>query len=204
VTIETLTTEDERVERPLPDGEPEATLAQQIEALLFIASDALTLERLAALTGATLEDVATTIADLEQEYAERGIHLRAIAGGYRFATAAVTRHVVEAYLLPPKTSLSPAALETLAIVAYMQPVTKAEIEAIRGVNVDSMVASLAERGFLAEAGRRESLGRPILYTTTAQFLETFGLPSLADLPPLPPEHAERMSTVNEAIDAVAV
>jgi segregation and condensation protein B len=110
--------------------------------------------------------------------------LREIAGGYRFASAPAARDVVEAYLLPPKTNLSTPALETLAIVAYMQPVTKGEIEAIRGVASDSVVSTLLDRNLVAEAGRKDVVGRPMLYKTTPEFLESFGLRSLDDLPPM--------------------
>ncbi|MBV8600558.1 MAG: SMC-Scp complex subunit ScpB, partial [Candidatus Eremiobacteraeota bacterium] len=132
-------------------------------------------------------DVTKEIAEIEGEYAHRGIVVRKVAGGYRFATASSARAVVEAYLLPPKTTLSPAALESLAIIAYNEhlegmPTTKAEIEAVRGVSADSVVATLLERGFISETGRKDVVGRPILYKTTPEFLEAFGLLSLDDLP----------------------
>jgi Segregation and condensation complex subunit ScpB len=110
--------------------------------------------------------------------------LREIAGGYRFASSPSAREAVEAYLLPPKTNLSPAALETLAIAAYMQPVTKGEVEGIRGVSADSVIATLLDRRFLTESGRKDVPGRPILYKTTPEFLEAFGLRSLEELPPI--------------------
>jgi segregation and condensation protein B len=91
---------------------------------------------------------------------------------------------VEAYLLPPKTTLSTPALEMLAIVAHMQPVTKGEVEAIRGVNSDSVTSTLLDRGLIAEAGRKDVVGRPMTYKTTSLFLESFGLRSLDDLPQL--------------------
>ena len=157
-------------------------LRRTIEAVLFVAGESLTIERLAKLTGATLVEIAEALAGIGETYAERGVVLREIAGGYRFASAPSARAAVEAYLLPPKTSLSPAAMETLAIVAYLQPATRAEIEAVRGVNVDSVVATLLDRRFIAEAGRRETPGRPMTYKTTPEFLEAFGLRSLAELP----------------------
>lgn len=162
-------------------------LKRNIEALLFVASEALSIKKLAQLCGAEEIAVTKAVAEIEADYAERGILVRKIAGGYRFATAPSAREVVEAYLLPPKTTLSPAALESLAIVAYNEhlegmPTTKAEIEAIRGVSADSVVQTLLERGFIAESGRKEVPGRPILYKTTPEFLEAFGLLSLEDLP----------------------
>ena len=159
-------------------------LKRSLEALLFVASEALSIERLAKLTGAEHVEIAATLQHIGDEYAERGIVLREIAGGYRFATSPAARRAVEAYLLPAKTSLSAAAMESLAIVAYLQPCTKAEIEAVRGVNVDSVVGTLVDRRFIAESGRRDVAGRPLEYQTTTEFLEAFGLRSLAELPPV--------------------
>ena len=155
-----------------------------IEALLFVASEALDAKRIAKLTGEDERAVALALQALEERYSNGGIVLRQIAGGYRLATSSAVRDVVEAYLLPPKTTLSTPALEALAIVAHMQPVTKGEIEAIRGVNSDSVVSTLLDRGLIAEAGRKDVVGRPMTYKTTPLFLESFGLRSLDDLPQL--------------------
>ena len=160
------------------------TLQRSIEAVLFVASEALSIKTLAKLTGAEETEVARTLQQIAEDFGDRGIVLREIAGGYRFASSPGARAVVEAYLLPPKTNLSPAALETLAIVAYMQPVTKSEVEGVRGVSADSVIATLVDRRFLVEGGRKEVAGRPILYKTTAEFLEAFGLRSLEELPPI--------------------
>ncbi len=165
-------------------------LRRPIEALLFVASEALPIKEIAKLTRASETDVATALQRIEAEYAERGIVLREIGGGYRFATAPSAREVVEAYLLPPRTNLSTPALETLAIVAYLQPVTKSEIESIRGVASDSVVSTLLDRVFIAEAGRKDVVGRPLLYKTTPEFLESFGLRSLDDLPPMELEQGQ--------------
>jgi len=159
-------------------------LQRAIEAILFVASEALSIKTLARLTRAEEADVTVALQSIDAEFSERGIVLREIAGGYRFASAPAVRDAVEAYLLPPKTNLSPAALETLAIVAYMQPTTKGDIEGIRGVSADSVIATLLDRRFLTEAGRKEVAGRPILYKTTPEFLESFGLRSLEELPPI--------------------
>jgi segregation and condensation protein B len=153
-----------------------------IEAILFVASEALSIKTLAKLTGAEEADVTVALQCIDEEFAERGLVLREVAGGYRFASSPAARAAVEAYLLPPKTNLSPAALESLAIVAYNEPVTKAQIEEIRGVSADSVIATLLDRRFIVESGRRESPGRPLLYKTTSDFLEAFGLNSLDDLP----------------------
>jgi segregation and condensation protein B len=158
------------------------TLQRNLEAVLFVASEPISIKALAKLTDAEEADVTVALQHIDEEFAERGIVLREVAGGYRFASAPAARAAVEAYLLPPKTNLSPAALESLAIVAYNEPVTKAQIEEIRGVSADSVIATLLDRRFIVESGRRESPGRPLLYKTTPDFLESFGLNSLDDLP----------------------
>lgn len=185
------TTETEEIlaaeQQPLEAEAIEAAverLRSPIEALLFVASESLTIKQIAKLTHATEMEIAATLQRVEADFADRGIVLREIAGGYRFASAPCARDVVEAYLLPPKTNLSTPALETLAIVACMQPVTKGEIEAIRGVASDSVVSTLLDRALIAEAGRKDVVGRPMLYKTTPEFLESFGLRSLDDLPPM--------------------
>jgi segregation and condensation protein B len=159
-----------------------ARLLLPVEALLFVAAEPLSFKRLAKLTGATEVELAATLARISADYAERGMVLRDVAGGYRFASSPLARDVVEAYLLPPRTTLSTPALEALAIVAHMQPVTRGEIEAVRGVNSDSVVNTLLDRTFIAEAGRKDVVGRPMQYRTTPFFLESFGLGSLEDLP----------------------
>ena len=165
-------------------------LRRPIEALLFVAGEALTIKQIAQLTHAEQPNVAMALQRIEAEYADRGIVLREVAGGYRFASAPAAREVVEAYLLPPKSNLSTPALETLAIVAYLQPVTKGEIESIRGVASDSVVSTLIDRNMIAEAGRKDVVGRPMLYRTTPEFLESFGLRSLDDLPPMELEQGQ--------------
>lgn len=159
-------------------------LQRDLEALLFVASEALSIPRLAKLTGADEPEVTVALQRIDEEFAHRGIVLREIAGGYRFASSPSAREAVEAYLMPAKTNLSPAALETLAIVAYTQPTTKGDIEGIRGVSADSVIATLVDRRFLTESGRKDVPGRPILYKTTPDFLEAFGLRSLEELPPV--------------------
>jgi segregation and condensation protein B len=173
--------EEEGIEQEPAETAP---LVTRVEALLFVASEPLTIKQLAKLTKAEETEVATALSKLSEDYTDRGIVVREVAGGYRFATASAARDAVEAYLLPPRTSLSAPALETLAIVAHMQPVTKTEIEAIRGVNSDSVVNTLLDRNLIAEAGRKDVIGRPMQYISTAFFLESFGLNSLSDLPPL--------------------
>jgi segregation and condensation protein B len=160
------------------------SLRRPVEAVLFVASEALSIKQLAKLVGAGEIEVAATVQTIEAEYADRGIVLREVAGGYRFATSPLAREAVEAYLLPPKHTLSVPALEALAIVAHLQPVTKSEIESIRGVNSDSVVSTLLDRNLIEEGGRKDVVGRPMTYQTTKVFLESFGLNSTDDLPPL--------------------
>jgi segregation and condensation protein B len=174
---------------PGPSDDPMQTelletgaLGRNIEAVLFVAAEPVSIKTLAKLTGAEEAQVTMALQQIDADFAERGIVLREVAGGYRFATSPAARHAVEAYLLPPKTNLSPAALETIAIVAYNEPVTKAQIEEIRGVSADSVIATLLDRRFIAESGRKEAPGRPMLYKTTPEFLEAFGMNSLDDLP----------------------
>ncbi len=157
-------------------------LQRPVEALLFVAGEPLSIKQIAKLTRAAETEIAATLAQITAEYADRGIVVREVAGGYRFATSPLARDAVEAYLLPPKTTLSTPAMEALAIVAHMQPVTKSEIEAVRGVNSDSVVGTLLDRNLIDEAGRKDVVGRPMQYRTTPFFLESFGLRSLDDLP----------------------
>jgi segregation and condensation protein B len=159
-------------------------LQRPVEALLFVASEALSIPQLAKLLRAQEHEIAAVLQHIEAEYGDRGIVVREVAGGYRFATSPLARDVVEAYLLPPKTTLSTPALEALAIVAHLRLVTRSEIESIRGVNSDSVVSTLLDRGLIAEAGRKDVVGRPMQYVTTPFFLESFGLRSLDDLPEL--------------------
>lgn len=174
----------EEIENPERLEEAVLRLTAPVEALLFVAGEPLSIKQIAKLVRATEIEVASTLQRIETDYADRGVVLREVAGGYRFATSPLARSAVEAYLLPPKTTLSTPAMEALAIVAHMQPVTKSEIESIRGVNSDSVVNTLLDRNLIAEAGRKDVVGRPMQYKTTAFFLESFGLRTLDELPQL--------------------
>lgn len=190
--IEPTTAQTESTDQTLATNAEDAAAVEEavlrlqrpVEALLFVASEPLSIKQVAKLARASEIEVAATLQQIATDYADRGIVLREVAGGYRFATSPLARDAVEAYLLPPKTSLSTPAMEALAIVAHMQPVTKSEIEAIRGVNSDSVVNTLLDRSLIAEAGRKDVVGRPMQYKTTPFFLESFGLRSLDDLPEL--------------------
>jgi len=135
----------------------------------------------------------------ELDGADSGIVLRRVAGGWRLYTHPASREVVERFVLSSRHSrLTRAALETLAIVAYKQPVTRHQVEAIRGVNTEGVLRALVDRGLLAEVGREEGPGRPVLYGTTPEFLERLGLNSITDLPPLAPLLGEEETDRREA------
>lgn len=159
-----------------------------IEALVFASSEPLGTKTMAELIEINEHTVRQILSDLMEEYrvSKRGIQIIEVAGGYQFVTHPECASFVEKlYKTPRSTGLSQAAIETMAIIAYKQPITKAEIESLRGVNVDSALATLVEKRLIEEAGRKEAPGRPILYRTTRQFLQYFGLKNLSELPPIP-------------------
>jgi segregation and condensation protein B len=161
-------------------------LVGAVHALLFAAPGPLGLERLCSLTGASSHDVRRALAAVAQFYAGRaspgGVTLQEVAGGWQLVTAPEHARLVQEMGRSRPQPLSPAAMETLAIIAYRQPVTRAGIEAIRGVGVDGVLANLLDRGLVREAGRKQAPGRPVLYATTNEFLRLVGLGSLKDLP----------------------
>lgn len=164
-------------------------LLRDLEALLFVSDEPVAGVVLAQALGVERRDADELCEALAREYEERGagLVLRNVAGGWRLTTAPEAAPVVERYVLASRhTRLTKAALETLAIVAYKQPVTRHQISSIRGVNSDGVLRALVDRGVVAEVGREEGPGRPMLYGTTPEFLERLGLPSLASLPSLAP------------------
>lgn len=165
----------------------ETDLRQGIEALLFVAEEPIPLETLAEMLERDAADVRVALTELAGEYEadQRGIAIREVGGGWRAYTAPAAYPVVERYALAGRTGrLTQAALETLAVVAYKQPISRQEISDIRGVNADGAVRSLVQRGFLDEVGRDDGPGQAILYGTTGLLLERLGMGSLDDLPPL--------------------
>ncbi len=164
----------------------------QLEALLFVAERPLARREIATLAGVDRATVDERLGDLEVSLAGRGIRLLLVGDRVELATAPEAGALVARYVGADAVRLSPAALETLAIVAYRQPVTRAAIERIRGVDSDYSVRALLHRRLIAEQGRSEAPGRPILYGTSFEFLERFGLTSLDDLPPLDLEVAARL------------
>jgi segregation and condensation protein B len=168
-----------------PDEDSVAALAGHLVAVLFAAAGPLSLADAASGLEISPERLDEVLALLERE-PPRGLALQRHADRLQLTTAAGSARVVERFLgAPPPVRLSRAALEALAVLAYRQPVTRGEIDAVRGVNSDSAVATLLARGLAAEVGRRETVGRPALLALTPDCLQYLGISSLSELPPLP-------------------
>ena len=158
-----------------------------IESLLFVADGPVTLQRLdEVLEAADKETIASVLTEIQTELEARrhGVRLVEIAGGYQLRTAKVNADWVKKFLGGRPARMGRATLETLAIIAYRQPITKAEIEAIRGVDVDGIITNLLERNLIRAIARKDVPGRPFLYGTTPEFLEFFNLKDLTQLPTL--------------------
>jgi len=163
----------------------ESRLQSCIEAVVLASDEPVNLQKLRDLLGGNVDsaDIRTALSELESCYSERGIHFIQVAGGWQFRTAPEHAELVRSLWQIKAPRLSRSALETLAIIAYRQPTTRAEIESLRGVRVSSqMIATLQERGWIKVLGRKEVPGRPHIYGTGKQFLIDFGLGSLQDLP----------------------
>jgi len=196
----TPTPDDPRLEVAPVDDEPAGTLVDRspldvdddtlragIEAVLFLADEPVETRALVEALGVDATRIEASIAHLVDDYARdpRGIEVRAAAGGWRLYTAAPARAVLERWVLSGRSGrLTQAALETLAVIAYKQPISRQDIGDIRGVNPDAAVRSLVARGFVAEVGRDSGPGQAVLYGTTTVFLERLGLDSLDELPAL--------------------
>ena len=177
------------------DAEPPAPLeltAAALEALLFVAEKPLTRREIAVLAGVDRTVVDERLGDLEVSLEQRGIRLVASGERVELVTSPEAGALIARYVGADAVRLSPAALETLAIVAYRQPMTKAAVERIRGVDSDYSLRSLVHRRLVVDLGRADAPGRPILYGTGFDFLERFGLTSLDQLPPLDAEVAARL------------
>ena len=167
------------------DSEIELSLSAQLEALLFVSGEPVATAQLAAALDVAPSVVERGLNELDASLAGRGIRLQRHAGRVQLTTAPQLADLVERFLgLEATTHLSRAALETLAIIAYQQPVTRPQIDSIRGVNSDSMLKSLLHKNLILESGRADGPGRPILYSTTPEFLQHFGLNSILEMPPL--------------------
>lgn len=174
-----------------------------VESVLFVAGAPVSLRRLAEIIGVAQAEVKPAIGALLEEYAtpERGVRLAEVAGGYQLRTAAENTEYVKKFVQEKPSKLSRASLETLAIIAYRQPLTKAEIEAVRGVDVDGVLNSLLTKKLVRVMGRKDVPGRPWVYGTTPQFLELFGFNDLGSLPPLPEIHEPTHNPFSEDLTA---
>ncbi len=169
------------------------TLEAKIEALLFVAPGDVRLSQLSQVLGETERAIEKQLVELEEKYAERGIRLQRYRGRVKFVSAPQAAVEVQEFLgLEETYRVSQAALETMAIIAYKEPVTRPQVDAIRGVNSDGVIKTLLSKGLIQEVGRSPGPGRPILYSITPDFLGHFGLTSLDELPPL-----EQSESTNE-------
>lgn len=181
-----------------------AELMQKLESILFVASAPVTLEALAEITGGHISDVESSLAELTKEFElNRGVMIMKIAGGLQISTKPENAEMVARFLKPQRNKLTRSQLEVLAIVAYRQPATSAEIDAIRGVQSDHGLRVLLDRRLVQEVGRKQTPGRPMLYGTTQQFLHQFGIDQVNELPELkialnPPEHGTKELVESES------
>jgi segregation and condensation protein B len=174
-----------------------------VESLLFVAEEPLTVERLTKIiSGSQTGQLRQALEELEAEYEARkgGFFLNQVAGGYQFRTRPEHLEWIKRMVQPKPLHLSKAALETLAIIAYKQPVIRSDVEHIRGVDCGGVLRALLERKFIRVLGRRELPGRPLIYATTKRFLEVFGLKNLEDLP-TPKEIEEFGSSLSKETEA---
>jgi segregation and condensation protein B len=185
--------EDQRELAEMADRPPIELTETALEALLFVAERPLSRREIAALAGMDRETVDARLGDLEVSLRDRGIRLLLDGDRVELATSADAGALVARYVGADAIRLSPASLETLAIVAYRQPITKAAVERIRGVDSDYTMRSLLHRRLIVELGRADTPGRPFLYGTGFDFLERFGMTSLDGLPPLDVDIAARLA-----------
>ncbi len=187
---------------PEPASADETKIKAVLEAIIYVTEEPLTKAQIAGALGAPPELVDKLLAELAAEYEkpEHGLAVREVAGGYKMATKAEHHEAVRAFVksLKPALKLSLAALETLAVIAYKQPVTTPEVLEIRGVQGAGVMKTLLERKLIAASGRKNVIGKPVLYKTTKEFLIQFGLKDLSELPSLKEfEEIRRMSIPDE-------
>ena len=185
----------------MPDtpATPSVPLKTLVESLLFVAEGPVAIAVLAKALEVDAEKIEIALAELKQEYANRGMRVQRLRDKVQLVTAPDAAPAIEKFLgIAESGHLSAAALETLAIIAYRQPVTRPAMEAVRGVNCDAVIQTLLARGLIQEMGRQETAGRPILYATTFEFLQNFGLRDTDDLPPLEEATADVLSNAMEA------
>ena len=178
-------------------------LTGALEAVLFASGEPVSMESLKEILGIDAENVRELAAACSKQLEERGsgLQLQQVAGGWQLVTKAQYFHYVERLSEERDKRLSPAAMETLSIVAFKQPITKQEIEHIRGVRIEKIMSKLLEMELIRELGRKDTIGRPILYGTTDTFLQCFGLNDISDLPELP--EADRSILEHEQLDLFA-
>ena len=175
--------------------ETELPLSVKLEAILCVAAEPVTPAQLAAALDVAPSVIERGLNELDASLSDRGLRLQRHAGRVQLTTAPQLAELIERFLgLEATSHLSRAALETLAIIAYQQPVTRPQIDAVRGVNSDSMMKSLLNKGLVLESGRADGPGRPILYSTTPEFLQHFGLNSILEMPPLAKPEEEAPAT----------
>ncbi len=163
----------------------EISLTAKLEALLFVASEPVPQTQLGTALNLTPAKLQAVLDELDETLATRGLRIQYQRGRVQLTTAPELASLIQGFLnLDATTRLSPAALEALSIIAYQQPVTRPQVDAIRGVNSDGVMRSLLSKGLIQEGGRAEGPGRPILYATTSEFLQHFGLDSLSSMPDL--------------------
>ena len=175
-----------------------------IEALLFMATDPIAVKEIEEVLEASKSQIKELLEQIQQEYAvdDKGIELIEVGSGYQLQTKADYRSLVKEFHQPEEnTSLTQAALETLAIIAYKQPVTRPEVEAVRGVNVEKALKTLQKRGLVEKKGQKETIGCPNLYGTTDQFLDYMGLSSLEELPTPQEFEVEDINQLEEEVAA---
>lgn len=178
--------------------EAELTPEALVEALVFAAPHPVPVEDLSSATGLSLEDTENALASLEETLQTRGLRLQRNRNRVQLVSAPQAAVCIEELLgLDVQLRFTQAAMETLSIIAYAQPVTRPQVESIRGVSSDSTLRTLLAAGMIEERGRAETLGRPILYGTTFEFLQQFGLRRLDELPPLEPKPAPVEGAENE-------
>lgn len=179
---------DQNIETELP-------LSVKLEAILFVAAEPVATAQLAAALDVAPSVIERGLNELDASLSTRGLRLQRHTGRVQLTTAPQLAELIERFLgLEATSHLSRAALETLAIIAYQQPVTRPQIDSIRGVNSDSMMKSLLNKGLILESGRADGPGRPILYSTTPEFLQHFGLNSILEMPLLAKPEDETQET----------
>lgn len=185
-----------------PDVAPEENIKSILEAILFAASEPISVKQFQhAMPGINAREIRKVLSELRDEYQQmnRSFHLVEIANGYQICTRPeFSEWIRKFYIQQVRVTLSPSALETLAIVAYKQPVTRSDVSAIRGVNSDSVINALVEKNLVCVSGRKEGAGRSLLFSTTDTFLQQFGLKNPSELPSL--EEIEQLLSTSNSME----